>query len=116
MRTWQYKKVDLNTAPALKDDIDILDTAGQDGWELVTIQPNGVAYFKRQLGDQPAGIKDAAASSNGPDGEATVEEGHGVKAKYRDPATNDTWSGRGRMATWLKRKLNAGKNIDDYLV
>ena len=26
------------------------------------------------------------------------------------------WSGRGRMATWLKRKRDAGEDIDDYLV
>ena len=25
-----------------------------------------------------------------------------VKAKYRDPKTSETWSGRGRMASWLK--------------
>ena len=39
-----------------------------------------------------------------------------VKAKYRDPKTGETWSGRGRMATWLKRKQEAGEHIDDYLV
>jgi DNA-binding protein H-NS len=39
-----------------------------------------------------------------------------VKAKYRDPTTNETWSGRGRMASWLKKKQDAGENIDDYLV
>jgi DNA-binding protein H-NS len=39
-----------------------------------------------------------------------------VKAKYRDSKTGETWSGRGRMATWLKRKQNAGEDVDDYLV
>jgi DNA-binding protein H-NS len=39
-----------------------------------------------------------------------------VKAKYRDPKTNDTWSGRGRMASWLKSKQDAGENIEKYLV
>src|SRR5262245_20311926 len=39
-----------------------------------------------------------------------------VKAKYRDPKTKETWSGRGRMASWLKAKQDAGEKIDKYLV
>ena len=39
-----------------------------------------------------------------------------VKAKYRDPKTSETWSGRGRMASWLKSKEDAGEKIEKYLV
>ena len=39
-----------------------------------------------------------------------------VKAKYRDPKSKETWSGRGRMASWLKSKQDAGEDIDKYLV
>ena len=39
-----------------------------------------------------------------------------VKAKYRDEKTGDTWSGRGRMATWLKSKQEAGEKIEKYLL
>ena len=39
-----------------------------------------------------------------------------VKTKYRDPKTNETCSGRGRMASWLKTKQDAGENIEKYLV
>jgi DNA-binding protein H-NS len=39
-----------------------------------------------------------------------------VKAKYRDPKTNESWSGRGRMASWLKSKQDAGEKIEKYLV
>jgi DNA-binding protein H-NS len=39
-----------------------------------------------------------------------------VKAKYRDGKTGDTWSGRGRMATWLKSKQEAGEKIEKYLL
>ena len=38
------------------------------------------------------------------------------KVKYRDPETNETWSGRGLMATWLKRKQDAGEYIEKYRV
>jgi DNA-binding protein H-NS len=39
-----------------------------------------------------------------------------VKARYRDPKTKETWSGRGRMASWLKAKHDAGEKIEKYLV
>jgi DNA-binding protein H-NS len=39
-----------------------------------------------------------------------------VKAKYRDGKTGDTWSGRGRMASWLKAKQDAGENVEKYLI
>jgi DNA-binding protein H-NS len=39
-----------------------------------------------------------------------------VKPKYRDAKTGDTWSGRGRMASWLKTKQKAGEKIEKYLV
>ena len=39
-----------------------------------------------------------------------------VKAKYRDGKTGETWSGRGRMASWLKAKQDAGERIEKYLI
>jgi DNA-binding protein H-NS len=39
-----------------------------------------------------------------------------VKAKYRDGKTGETWSGRGRMASWLKAKQDAGESIAKYLI
>ena len=101
----------------------MLNAAGADGWELVGITTNNIAYLKRELEElapAPAantGIitplaRDPNANGNGARGEGAQE----VKAKYRDPKTNETWSGRGRMANWLKRKQEAGEDIDDYLV
>ena len=39
-----------------------------------------------------------------------------IKVKYRDPKTNETWSGRGRMANWLAAKVKAGEKAARYLV
>jgi DNA-binding protein H-NS len=69
--------------------------------------PNNVAYLKRELRDE----REPKAPST-----AAEENGSEVKAKYRDPTTGDTWSGRGRMATWLKRKQEAGEDIEKYRV
>jgi DNA-binding protein H-NS len=39
-----------------------------------------------------------------------------VKPKYRNPATGEVWSGRGRMAGWLAAKVKAGEKAQRYLV
>jgi DNA-binding protein H-NS len=38
-------------------------------------------------------------------------KGRRVPAKYRDPKTGATWSGRGARAKWL-----VGKKLSDYLI
>jgi DNA-binding protein H-NS len=77
--------------------------------ELVT-QLSALGYVSAKRRGRPKGVKSAngAARPNG--------KKRSVKAKYRDVKTNQTWSGRGRMATWLKSKEEAGENIDKYLV
>ena len=37
-------------------------------------------------------------------------------AKYRNPETGDTWSGRGRMPGWLKQAEEQGRSRDDFAV
>jgi hypothetical protein len=40
--------------PAKSSDLDVLDDAGKDGWELVGITANNVAYLRRQVEDPNA--------------------------------------------------------------
>ena len=114
MIEWEYQKISLNDASRRTDDIDLLCAAGLQGWELVAVLPNNVAYLKRP---QPTvyETRPLPPTATAADAPAT-ERPNGVKPKYRDPQTNDTWSGRGRMASWLKRKQDAGENIENYLV
>jgi DNA-binding protein H-NS len=39
-----------------------------------------------------------------------------VAAKYRDPATDKTWSGRGLKPRWLSEALAAGKQLTDFAI
>jgi DNA-binding protein H-NS len=117
---WEYKKIALSELPRGRDDVDVLNDAGDEGWELVAILANQVAYLKREIADahseraEPGEARLEAAKPNGnAPGPRTSTE---VKAKYRDPKTGETWSGRGRMASWLKKKQDAGEDIDAYLV
>lgn len=121
---WEYRKIALNQAVHKSDEVDLLNAAGLDGWELIALLPNHMAYLKREAGrslSRPESVDpgDGAPSERPVDlpAAAGTSAGRGeVKPKYRDPSTNETWSGRGRMATWLKRKQDAGEDIDDYLV
>ncbi len=36
--------------------------------------------------------------------------------KYKDPATGQTWSGRGQQAAWLKAAIASGKKLEDFAV
>jgi hypothetical protein len=51
MNEWEYSTINLNEVPRGADDIDVLNNAGKDGWELVTISTNNVAFLKRQIGE-----------------------------------------------------------------
>jgi len=120
VRAWEYKKIVLGEVPRKSDEMALLCDAGEDGWELVAILANNVAYLKREVtGSIPEAAEDRSdevrraepAEVNSHPASASL-----VKPKYRDPTTGETWSGRGRMATWLKRKQDAGEDIDKYLV
>jgi hypothetical protein len=49
MPEWEYRKIDLNDPPREATDLDLLEKAGEDGWELVVITVNYIAYFKRPI-------------------------------------------------------------------
>src|SRR6266478_4304038 len=97
---WEYRKIALNQLPRKTDDIDELCDAGEEGWELVAILANNVAYLKRQVGDSVREATARAAASRPEDTNTdgngrTAGSGYKAKVKYRDPKTNETWSGRG---------------------
>jgi hypothetical protein len=62
MPQWEYQKLNLNDTPRKTDEIDVLNDAGQDGWELVAITPNNVAILKRPV-EQPSPAKSASRRS-----------------------------------------------------
>jgi len=39
-----------------------------------------------------------------------------VAAKYRNPATGDTWSGRGLKPNWLRSAVDSGRKLEDFAV
>jgi hypothetical protein len=46
---WEYRKLNLNDLPRKTDDVDLLNGAGEDNWELVQITANNIAYLRRPM-------------------------------------------------------------------
>lgn len=53
MAQWEYRRIDLSDLPFRTEIADLLNDAGKDGWELVEITNNNLAYFKRPLAEHP---------------------------------------------------------------
>jgi Domain of unknown function (DUF4177) len=53
---WEYRTIELTDSYGRGDDIAVLNKAGSEGWELVRITVNNIAYLKRVL-EQPAETK-----------------------------------------------------------
>jgi hypothetical protein len=49
MPQWEYRKISLIEAPSGGGYIDILNDAGEEGWELVVITTDNDAYLKREV-------------------------------------------------------------------
>jgi DNA-binding protein H-NS len=45
-----------------------------------------------------------------------AEGGKKVAAKYRDPATGQTWTGRGLKPKWLTAAMATGKQLGDFAI
>ena len=63
--------------------------------------------------------REAAASAEG--GAAgpgrrkpSANAGRKVAPKYRNPATGDTWTGRGLKPKWLVAALNSGRSLSEF--
>lgn len=46
----------------------------------------------------------------------SVRKGSTVAIKYRDPASDKTWTGRGVTPLWMKAYLDAGRDKTEFLV
>ena len=60
MSQWEYRKINLNCLPRRTEDIDVLTDAGKQGWELIVIRPNNMAYLKRSIEAQTSAQETAS--------------------------------------------------------
>lgn len=57
-----------------------------------------------------------AAAPAAPAPKKSAAAGRKIAPKYRNPATGDTWSGRGLKPKWLVAALAGGKTLADFAV
>ena len=85
MPAWEYRKIALSELPRKTDDIDVLCEAGEEGWELVAILANNIAYLKRELNEPLP---------------ARLENGAGTIPREQDAGRSGNGSSAGWSAAW----------------
>lgn len=62
------------------------------------------------------GLTEADLNDGGRKGKKAGGSKSTVAAKYKDPETGATWSGRGLKPKWLTEKINGGKKLEDFAI
>lgn len=68
-----------------------------------------IADIKQKMVDYEISVDEIAAQARG---RKVGSKRAAVAAKYRDPASGATWSGRGKPPSWIK----SAANRDDFLI
>jgi DNA-binding protein H-NS len=76
---------------------------------------SAIAQIKSLMAEHGLSTADLGGkSSPAASAPAKPHKGRKVPAKYRDPATGTTWSGRGLHPKWLKAALAEGRKLSDF--
>ncbi len=65
MTQWEHLKIDLSAIDPKSDDVALLNAAGYQGWELIAITANNIAYLRRALRVAAAQKTTTSASKRG---------------------------------------------------
>jgi len=74
---------------------------------------NAIARVRALMDEHGLSVSDLAGKRASKSG---AKKGNKVAAKYRNPSTGDTWSGRGLQPNWLKAQLASGRKIADFAI
>lgn len=77
---------------------------------------SAIAQVRALMAQHGLTVADLASRSALAPRAATGKAVSKVAAKYRDPSTGNSWSGRGLKPNWLKAALNGGKTLADFAV
>ena len=76
-----------------------------------------IAKVKALMAEHGLKVADLGGKAgSAPKSAGKAKTGAKVAAKYRNGATNETWSGRGLQPRWLKAAIASGKKIEDFAV
>ena len=78
-----------------------------------TERNDAVAKVRALMAEHGLTAADLIAKAPGP---RASTSGRKVAAKYRDPESGQSWSGRGLQPKWLKAALATGKTLADFTI
>lgn len=92
--------------------------------QISTLSAQAEAQRKAEVASVVAEIKakmkeyDLTTDDLGSDaaGRKRVTAGRSVAPKYRDDATGETWTGRGKMPRWMAAKVAQGLTKESFLI
>ena len=86
--------------------------------ETLRAERSGVInQIKSLMAEHGITVGDLSSGKPGrPAGAKSPAAGRKVAAKYRDPESGQSWSGRGLQPKWLKAALSTGKKLEDFTV
>jgi len=98
---------------------DLLSQKAELEKQIAEMQHNeraeAVAQVRVLMAQYGLSVADIASKAGGPK-ISGPKAGAKVAAKYRNPATGDTWSGRGLKPKWLQSALAAGRSVADFTI
>ncbi|MDP9123240.1 MAG: H-NS histone family protein [Pseudomonadota bacterium] len=78
-----------------------------------TAKAGAVAQVRKLMAEHGLTAMDLIAKSAAKSGTAGVKK---VAAKYRDPISGSTWTGRGLKPKWLAAAIQGGKTLEDFAI
>ena len=72
-----------------------------------------IADVRKLMADHGLTAADLTATGKSKTG---MKAGSKVAAKYRDPVTGSTWTGRGLKPKWMVAAIEAGKSLNDFRI
>jgi hypothetical protein len=85
MTDWEYRKIDLNQQRPRSDELFMLHAAGAEGWELVGITSNNIAYLKRPS-EQPTRVHQSPPPARGVPTATAPMSAEGVFTRLLSPS------------------------------
>lgn len=76
---------------------------------------DAIAQVRSLMSQHGLSVADLASKVGGPK-ISGPKTGAKVAAKYRNPATGDSWSGRGLKPKWLQSALATGRSVTDFAI
>lgn len=75
-----------------------------------------IAQVKALMAEHDLTLADLGGKASGKSTGKSAQAGRKVAPKYRNPATGETWTGRGLKPKWIQAAMASGKKLEDFAI